>query len=253
MQPSAEPILVAAGVGKRFDDGGEAHWPIAGVDCTVAGGSTVALLGPSGSGKSTLLNVLAGILQPDAGDLRFRRADGSWFEVGTASERARVRYRRRHIGFVFQAFNLIETLTVAENVLLPLALNGLAGEKDAALARLTALGVGHCRDRFSRTLSAGEQQRVAIARALAHRPPLVLADEPTGNLDHANAERVAAMLWQTVAEAGCALIVATHSDRVAARAEQVIDLGGADARPSRAAVQVANHVDRGGTRSETSR
>ena len=246
MQPSAEPILVAAGVGKRFDDGGEAHWPIAGVDCTVAGGSTVALLGPSGSGKSTLLNLLAGILQPDAGDIRFRRADRGWFDVGTASERARVRYRRRHIGFVFQAFNLIETLTVAENVLLPLALNGLA-KADAALARLTALGVGHCRDRFSRTLSAGEQQRVAIARALAHQPALVLADEPTGNLDHANAERVAAMLWQTAAEAGSALIVATHSDRIAARAEQVIDLGGADAGPSRATVQIANHGDRGGS------
>lgn len=239
MAPNVEPFLVAAGVGKRFDDGDEAHWPIAGVDCAVAGGSTVALLGPSGSGKSTLLNVLAGILKPDAGRVCFQQADGRWFDVGAANERARVRYRRRHIGFVFQAFNLIETLTVTENVLLPLALNDMAGEREAALARLTALGVGHCQHRFSRTLSAGEQQRVAIARALAHRPPLVLADEPTGNLDHANAERVADMLWQTVADAGSALIVATHSDRVAARAEQVIDLGGTDAIPARTAVEDA--------------
>ena len=253
MQTDTAPLLVAAGVGKRFDDGGEAHWPIAGVDCTVASGSTVALLGPSGSGKSTLLNLLAGILKPDAGYVRFRQSDGGWFDVGAASERARVRYRRRHIGFVFQAFNLVETLTVAENVLLPLALNGLAAEKDAALARLTALGVGHCQHRFSRTLSAGEQQRVAIARALTHQPPLVLADEPTGNLDHANAERVAAMLWQMVAEAGSALIVATHSDRIAARAEQVIDLGGADALPSHAAAEVANPLDSADARSEPSR
>ena len=240
MPPNAEPILVATGVGKRFADGGEAHWPIAGVDCALASGGTVALLGPSGSGKSTLLNVLAGILKPDAGQVRFRQAS-AWFDVGAANERARVRYRRRHIGFVFQAFNLIETLTAAENVLLPLALNGLAAERDAALARLKTLGVDHCQHRFSRTLSAGEQQRVAIARALAHRPPLVLADEPTGNLDHANAERVATMLWQAVAEAGSALIVATHSDRIAARAERVIDLGGNDALP-RAAIENANRA-----------
>ena len=238
---TAESLLVAAGVGKRFDDGGEAHWPIAGVDCTLASGSTVALLGPSGSGKSTLLNVLAGILKPDAGHVRFRQAAG-WFDVGTANERARVRYRRRHVGFVFQAFNLVETLTAAENVLLPLALNGLAAERDAALARLKTLGVGHCQHRFSRTLSAGEQQRVAIARALAHQPPLVLADEPTGNLDHDNAERVADLLWQTVGEAGSALIVATHSDRIAARAEQVIDLGGNDALPPCAAAENANRT-----------
>ena len=243
MPSNTEPLIVAADVGKRFDDGGEAHWPIAGVYCTVAGGSTVALLGPSGSGKSTLLNVLAGILKPDAGRVRFRQADGSWLDVGAANERVRVRYRRRHIGFVFQAFNLIETLTVAENVLLPLALNGMAGERNAALARLTALGVGHCQHRFSRTLSAGEQQRVAIARALAHRPPLVLADEPTGNLDRANAERVADILWQTVADAGSALVIATHSDRIAARAEQVIDLGSTDAIPSRAAAEDAAPCD----------
>ena len=221
----AAALLVAAGVGKRFVDGGETRWPVAGVDCAVAGGATVALWGPSGSGKSTLLKMLAGILVPDAGRIRFRRADGSCFEVSAADDKARVRFRRRRIGFVFQAFNLVETLTVAENVLLPLALNGLVEERAAALGRLAILGVGNCRDRFPATLSAGEQQRVAIARALAHRPPLVLADEPTGNLDRANADGVADMLLQAAADAGSALIVATHSERLAARAERTIDLG----------------------------
>lgn len=218
-------LLVAAGVGKRFVDGGEAHWPLAGVDCTVAKGGTVALWGPSGSGKSTLLKVLAGILTPDAGRVRFRDADGACFEVSAAAEADRVRYRRRCVGFVFQAFNLVDTLTVAENVLLPLALNGLGEEREAALGRLAVLGVDHCQRRFPATLSAGEQQRVAIARALAHRPPLLLADEPTGNLDRANADRVAELLLEATADVGSALVVATHSERIAARAKQVIDLG----------------------------
>ena len=222
---SDEPLVVLAGVGKRFLDGGQARWPIAHLDSRIAAGGTIALRGPSGSGKSTLLRLLAGLLTPDAGQVRFRLPEGAWFDVANASEWARARYRRRRIGFVFQSFNLIETLTVAENVVLPLALNGLKGERDAALARLDALGVGHLRQRFSPSLSAGEQQRVAIARALAHRPPLVLADEPTGNLDRANADRVAAMLWQAAEEVGSALVVATHSDRIAARAERVIDLG----------------------------
>lgn len=221
----ATALLVAAGVGKRFVDGGETRWPLAGVDCTVNEGAAVALWGPSGSGKSTLLKVLAGMLKPDSGQVWFREADGGRFEVSAASEPARVRFRRRRIGFVFQAFNLIDTLTVAENVLLPLALNGLAEERAAALGRLAALGVGHCQERFPATLSAGEQQRVAIARALAHRPPLLLADEPTGNLDRANADGVADMLLEAAADAGSALVVATHSERIAARASRVLDLG----------------------------
>lgn len=219
------PLLVAVGVGKRFVDGGAARWPLAGVDCTVAKRGTVALWGPSGSGKSTLLKVLAGILTPDAGRVWFHEADRGGFELSAAAEADRVRYRRRCVGFVFQAFNLIDTLTVAENVLLPLALNGLEKEREAALGRLAVLGVDHCQRRFPATLSAGEQQRVAIARALAHRPPLLLADEPTGNLDRANADRVADLLLEAAAAVGSALVVATHSERIAARTEQVIDLG----------------------------
>ena len=168
---------------------------------------------------------MAGILLPDAGSIRFHAPDGDRLLVSEASERARVSFRRRRIGFIFQFFNLVPTLTVAENVLLPLELNGLAERREEALARLDALGVGHCRSRFPQTLSGGEQQRVAIARALAHRPPVVLADEPTGNLDGGNAARVAELLWQAVAEAGCALVLATHNERLARRADTLVELG----------------------------
>ena len=218
-------LLQVADVGKRFDDGGEPRWVVEGVSCCVAPGKTTALWGPSGCGKSTLLNLMAGILLPDAGSIRFHASDGDSLLVSEASERARVRFRRRRIGFIFQFFNLVPTLTVAENVLLPLELNGLAERREEALARLDALGVGHCRSRFPQTLSGGEQQRVAIARALAHRPPVVLADEPTGNLDGGNAARVAELLWQAVAEAGCALVLATHNERLARRADTLVELG----------------------------
>ena len=135
-----------------------------------------------------------------------------------------MRFRRRHLGFIFQFFNLVPTLTVAENVILPLELNRLP-ERSGALARLETLGLGHCADRFPDTLSGGEQQRVAIARALAHEPAIVLADEPTGNLDGANAELVTDLLWQETERAGCALVVATHNQRIADRADEVIALG----------------------------
>ena len=144
--------------------------------------------------------------------------------MSDAAERARVRFRRRQLGFVFQFFNLVPTLTVAENVLLPLELNRLPERRHGALARLDELGVGHCADRFPDTLSGGEQQRVAIARALAHTPPVVLADEPTGNLDSRSADMVTDALWQATAGAASSLVIATHNERIAARADRLIDL-----------------------------
>ncbi len=220
----AAVLLDVAGVGKRFDDGPAARWVLRDVTFSIARGRTLALWGPSGSGKSTLLNLLAGILVPDAGVIRFHGPEHRVFEVSTASERQRVRFRRRQQGFVFQFFNLVPTLTVAENVLLPLQLNGLGERRETALGRLDVLGVGACRDRFPDTLSGGEQQRVAIARALAHEPPMVLADEPTGNLDGGNAAGVADLLWRQVEDAGCALVVATHDERIASRADTRIEL-----------------------------
>ena len=218
-------LLEVVDVGKRFDDGSASRWAFERVSCMVRHGTTTVLWGPSGCGKSTLLNLMAGILQPEAGSIRFNDPDGRSLAVSAASARARVRFRRRRIGFIFQFFNLVPTLTVAENVLLPLQLNGLSNWREEAFARLDALGVGHCRGRFPATLSGGEQQRVAIARAVAHRPPLVLADEPTGNLDRGNASRVAELLWQAVADAGSALVVATHNEQLAARADTLVELG----------------------------
>ena len=217
-------VLTVTGVGKRFTDGGSSRWVLKDVGFTVDAGQTIALWGPSGSGKSTLLSILAGIVLPDAGSVGFCGPDGAPFAVSDAAERDRVRFRRRQLGFVFQFFNLVPTLTVAENVLLPLELNRLPERRSAALARLDALGVGHCADRFPETLSGGEQQRVAIARALAHTPPVVLADEPTGNLDSRSATRVTDALWQATASAASALVIATHNERIAARADRLIDL-----------------------------
>ena len=220
-------LLSVQEVGKRFDDGRGTRWVLEDVTCAVAAGATAALWGPSGCGKSTLLNLMAGILLPDAGSIRFREPAGGSFLVSAAAERQRVRFRRRRIGFIFQFFNLVPTLTVAENIALPLELNGIlnaAGKREQALSRLAALGVAHCGDRFPNTLSGGEQQRVAIARALAHSPALVLADEPTGNLDGDNAGRVVDLLWATVRDADSALVIATHNERIAARADTVIEL-----------------------------
>ena len=217
-------LLTLAGVGKRFDDGGKTRWVLEDVNAAVDGGGAVAVWGPSGSGKSTLLNLIAGLIVPDAGTIRFHAGNEDAVEVSSANARRRVAFRRRQIGFIFQFFNLVPTLTVAENILLPLQLNGLMAQRDDALARLDTLGVGDCRERFPNTLSGGEQQRVAIARALAHSPPLLLADEPTGNLDARNAALVADLLWKTAVDAGCALVIATHNERIAARADASIEL-----------------------------
>ena len=193
------------------------------VEFTAESGRTTALWGPSGSGKSTLLSLMAGILVPDEGAVVFHGANGDSLDVSSASERQRVHFRRRHLGFIFQFFNLVPTLTVAENVILPLELNRLTG-RSGALARLETLGLAHCADRFPETLSGGEQQRLAIVRALAHQPAVVLADEPTGNLDADNAEAVTELLWRETQLAQCALVVATHSQRIADRADEVIAL-----------------------------
>ena len=231
----APPLLRVEGVGKRYADGELARWVLRDVSFSVDAGRVVALWGPSGAGKSTLLNLLGGLAVPDEGRIGFALGGGveedgaeenEKLVVSAASERQRAWYRRRHVGYIFQFFNLVPTLTVAENVLLPIALARRA-DNQQALARLDHLGLAHCRNRFPQSLSGGEQQRAAIARALAHQPKVLLADEPTGNLDAANAARVTTLLWEQTERAGCALVVATHNEAVAARADQVVSLGAA--------------------------
>tara|TARA_B100000029_G_scaffold183481_1_gene181052 strand:- start:160 stop:624 length:465 start_codon:yes stop_codon:yes gene_type:complete len=152
--------------------------------------------------------------------------------LASLSEKQRSAVRRRHMGYVFQFFNLVPTLTVRENVLLPLGLAGREALAEEALSRLSSLGLDTRLNDFPETLSGGERQRTAIARALAHRPLLVLADEPTGNLDAERSEGVVSELWKAVREQGCALVVATHSEAVAQRADRVLRL---DAPPSEGA------------------
>jgi putative ABC transport system ATP-binding protein len=213
-----EALIQLRGVHKAYDDGDTRHDVLTGVDLDVAAGELVALRGPSGSGKSTLLNVIAGLDAPDAGTIRVAGSD-----VAALTERDRTLLRRREIGFVFQFFNLIPTLTAFENVLLPLE---LTGRRDAARARnlLDRVGLGGRGRAFPDELSGGEQQRVAIARALAHEPRLLLADEPTGNLDAATGDAVLDILTALVRERGTTMLVATHSAAVVERASRVVTI-----------------------------
>jgi putative ABC transport system ATP-binding protein len=191
------------------------------VSVTIASGEIAVLVGRSGSGKSTLLNVIAGIDRPSAGTVL---VDGT--DLTALDEQARTRFRRRHIGFVFQFFNLIPLLTVEENLLLPLELNGRADPAGVARARalLERVGLGGRGDSFPDRLSGGEQQRVAIARALVHEPALVLADEPTGNLDAETAAGVLELLDTLAREAGRTVLMVTHSREVVGVADRIFTI-----------------------------
>ena len=206
---------------KHYTEGDRQRTLFTDLNLDIGFGEFVALLGQSGSGKSTLLTLLGGIDLPDAG--RIRIGDRS---LTALSEIERTRFRRRYIGFVFQFFNLIPTLTVAENLLLPLELNGLTTpeQRDRALELLDRVGLGDRRDSFPERLSGGEQQRLALARALVHGPWLLLADEPTGNLDAATGERILELLLALRRQAETTMIVVTHSQDVAARADRILVL-----------------------------
>lgn len=211
-------------LGKRFRDGSQDRVVLHELSFTAPAGAVVAVCGPSGVGKSSLLNLLAGLLTPDSGRINVTPIGGSTIAVHALSPAQATMYRRRHVGYVFQFFNLVPTLTVAENVRLPLVLNGLEAQWPAAQERLLALGMGDHLESFPETLSGGERQRVAIARALAHSPSLVLADEPTGNLDAMNTERVAELLFAQARAAGATLFIATHDAALAAVADLRLDL-----------------------------
>jgi putative ABC transport system ATP-binding protein len=182
-------------------------------------GESIAIIGPSGSGKSTLLNLISGIDLPDAGRIEVAGQD-----LVAMCERDRTRLRRACIGFVYQFFNLIPTLTVLENLCLPLALNGQSPSAALVHARemLAQVGLAERANSFPDVLSGGEQQRVALARALVHAPELILADEPTGNLDACSAHLVIELLTRLAHEIHGTLILVTHSESLAARADRVL-------------------------------
>lgn len=208
---------------RRFVEGATTHSVLDAVDADFRQGECVALRGRSGSGKSTLLNLVSGIDTPDDGRVI---VDGQ--DLTAMSETDRTLFRRQHIGFVYQAFNLVPTLTVADNVRLVLELNGIDGA--AADERinelLDAVRLATRSGSYPDLLSGGEQQRVAIARALAHQPGIILADEPTGNLDESSAEQVLTLLDRLVRQQGGTMLIATHSDRVASYCDRVIEVSG---------------------------
>lgn len=192
-------------------------------------GEFIAIRGRSGSGKSTLLNLLAGIDSPTGGSIHVATANGQpqYVDLTKLSPRDRTLFRRDNIGFVFQFFNLIPTLTVLENVLLPAELAGglaMNGSATRALELLERVGLADRKDVFPDKLSGGEQQRVAIARALVRNPRLVLADEPTGNLDDTTGKDVMALLSEVTHQAGKTLIMVTHSRKMAALADKVLTI-----------------------------
>jgi putative ABC transport system ATP-binding protein len=206
-------MLYISGIGKRFGE----RTVFGGVELRVAAGEYVAIVGESGSGKSTLLNIIAGLDAPDSGDVFFQDTN-----VSTQSDDARTQLRRDNFGFVFQAFHVLPHLTVRQNVGLPLLLRGFPqGEiQKKADELLAAVALAGRENSMPRELSGGELQRVAIARALVGAPKLVLADEPTGNLDQENARQVLELLRAQVARQGAAGILVTHSEAAAATCDR---------------------------------
>ncbi|MGD2020329.1 MAG: ABC transporter ATP-binding protein [Thiohalocapsa sp.] len=217
MDQHTTPALQVQGLSKSYAEGRKRRVVLRDVAFEVAPGECVALVGRSGSGKSTLLNLLAGIDQPDAGDVRIMGQS-----VTTMGEPELTLLRRRHIGFIYQFFNLIPTLSVAENLALPLELNTVptARRRQRVAELLDKVGLTGRERAFPDQLSGGEQQRVAIARAIIHDPALVLADEPTGNLDAQTGHRVLALLSHLFRDEGHTLILVTHSREVSAVADR---------------------------------
>jgi putative ABC transport system ATP-binding protein len=203
----------------RVPSGGRLLTILDGVNLDLAAGGSLAVTGPSGSGKSTLLGLIAGLDRPTAGSITL-----GGVEVTALGEDALATLRRDAIGYVFQSYHLIPTLTAAENVAVPLELAGRADAGACARALLGAVGLADRGDHYPAQLSGGEQQRVAIARALALRPRLLLADEPTGNLDSATGALVIALLLELNREAGSALLLVTHDVALASHAERVLVL-----------------------------
>ena len=223
-KPTGDPsmcVLEARGVTKVFGTGEARVEAVRGVNMKVPSGTLVAIMGRSGSGKSTLLSILGGIDSPTSGQIILEGVD-----LATLTDDQRTLIRRRRVGFVFQSFNLLPILTAEENVALPLELDGIPSAKARRVAAeaLDRVGMSARRHHVPGTLSGGEQQRVAVARALAIDPVILLADEPTGNLDSVNGQRVSNLLRSLVDQQQQTIVLVTHDATVAAKADRVIYL-----------------------------
>ncbi len=216
-----QPLIRTVALARRYPMGKTFVDALRGVDVQIQRGELVALVGPSGSGKSTLLHLVGGLVRPTSGEV--------WvddLELGRSSDRDLVAYRRDRLGFVFQNFNLMPILSAVENVEVPLMLANIAPRvrRERALALLTQLGLGQRALHRPSELSGGEQQRVAIARALVNHPQLILADEPTGNLDSTTGKDIMRLLQHLIREEGLTLLLVTHDMQVAQYADRIIYL-----------------------------
>ncbi|MDP6182460.1 MAG: ABC transporter ATP-binding protein [Gammaproteobacteria bacterium] len=215
---TAPPAVSLRGLTKAYRSGTAAQVVLSEVDLCIGRGQFIVILGRSGSGKSTLLNLLGAMDRPTAGQIKVNGTD-----IGTLKESERTKFRRTSLGFIFQAYNLVPTLSVLENVKLPLALNRVYDDAPA-LRLLEELALTDKAEAWTEDLSGGEQQRVAIARALVHGPELILADEPTGNLDVDTGRNIIRLLDELVRRNGQTLIMATHSREVIGYADRVLTI-----------------------------
>jgi len=211
------PAVAATAVTRRYGDGESAVDALRGVTIEVPSGQFTAVMGPSGSGKSTLMHLLAGLDTPSAGTVEIGGED-----ITTMNDKQLTKLRRRHIGFVFQQFNLLPTLSAEENIVLPLSIGGRKVDKADLEALIARVGLQERRGHRPSQLSGGQQQRVAIARALISRPTVLFADEPTGNLDSASGAEILALLREAVELDGQTTLMVTHDPRAAAAADRVV-------------------------------
>ncbi|WP_417256801.1 ABC transporter ATP-binding protein [Celeribacter halophilus] len=215
----SEPIIATQDIKLSLDGNAGRVDILRGISLEVKRGETLGLVGPSGSGKSSLLMVLGGLERASAG-----RVSVLGHDLSAMNEDRLARFRRDHMGIVFQSFHLIPTMTALENVAIPLELAGVAEAFDRARAELQAVGLGDRCDHYPAQMSGGEQQRVALARASAPRPEILLADEPTGNLDGSTGEAIMDLLMQLRDRHGATLVMVTHSPELAARCDRVVRL-----------------------------
>ena len=216
-----DPIIRVRGLHKTYRVGNVAVEVLKGIDLSIAAGEFLAVMGPSGSGKSTLLYLLGGMERPTTGSVTIKGQD-----VAALDDRAASLLRRRHVGFVYQFYNLIPNLNAEENLLLPALLDGVGLDERRRVLDdvLAAIGLTHRRGHTPRELSGGEQQRVAIGRALINRPDVILADEPTGNLDSSTGEEIMALLARVNRELGRTIVLVTHAAEAAAHAQRIVSM-----------------------------
>ncbi len=213
------PVIALAGVNLSLGQGAARVHILKDIDLNIGSGEAIGLTGPSGSGKSTLLMVMAGLERADTGTVA---VNGE--ELGALDEDALARFRGRNVGIVFQSFHLIPTMTALENVAVPLELAGVADAHERAEKELSAVGLRERLSHYPAELSGGEQQRVAVARALAPNPAILVADEPTGNLDEDTGRQIIDLLFAGHADRGTTLVLVTHDQALAARCERVVRL-----------------------------